>query len=65
VFGPRGVLLPPDFHRHPMRFARTTAELYRIIAYGMRGPMPAYGHLGSDQIWAVAHDVEWLARERR
>jgi mono/diheme cytochrome c family protein len=61
----RSVLLPPDFLRHPMRFARTTADLYRIIAYGMRGPMAAYGHLGSEKVWAVAHYVEWLARQRR
>lgn len=61
----RSVLVPPDFLRHPMRFARTTAELYQIIAHGMLGPMPAYGHLGPDKVWAVAHYVESLARRRR
>jgi mono/diheme cytochrome c family protein len=60
----RSVIVPPDFLRHPLRFARSTADLYRIIAYGMGGPMPAYGHLGSDRVWAVAHYVEWLAARR-
>jgi mono/diheme cytochrome c family protein len=59
------VLLPPDFLRHPMRFARTTTDIYRIVAYGMQGPMPAYGHLGSEAVWAVAHYTEWLAGQRR
>ena len=60
----RSVLLPPDFRRHPMRFARTPADLFAVIAHGMQGPMPAYGHLGADRIWAVAHYVAGLAAER-
>jgi mono/diheme cytochrome c family protein len=60
----RSVLLPPDFRRHPMRFARSTADFYRIIAHGMQGPMPAYGHLGAERIWAVAHYTAWLVGQR-
>ncbi len=61
----RSVLLPPDFLRHPMRFARTAADLYQIIAHGMQGPMPGYGHLGPDKVWAVAYYVDELARRPR
>ncbi|HKE13900.1 MAG TPA: cytochrome c [Kofleriaceae bacterium] len=61
----RSVLLPPDFMRHPMRFARTAADFYRIIAGGMRGPMPAYGQLGGDKVWAVARYTAWLVSQRR
>jgi mono/diheme cytochrome c family protein len=56
----RSVLLPPDFLRHPVRWAREPAELYRLIAHGMQGPMPGYGHLGPDQIWPVVHYTRWL-----
>lgn len=65
------VLLPPDFLRHPMRSVRTTktgenvADLYRVIAYGLAGPMPGYGHLGADKIWAIAHYVASLAKLRQ
>lgn len=65
------VLLPPDFLRHPLRAVRTEVEdgrlshdardLYRAIAYGLQGPMPGYGHLGADDVWAVAHYVKSLA----
>lgn len=60
------VLLPPDFLRHPMRSVRETergaraGDLYRVIAYGLQGPMPGYGHLGQEDVWAVAHYVKSL-----
>ena len=44
------------------RASRPTS--FAIIAHGMQGPMPAYGHLGADRIWAVAHYVAALAAER-
>jgi mono/diheme cytochrome c family protein len=56
----RSVLLPPDFLRHTVRWAREPAELYRLIAHGMQGPMPGYGHLGAAQIWPVVHYTRWL-----
>ena len=56
----RSVLLPPDFLRHPVRWAREPAELYRLVAHGMQGPMPGYAHLGPDQIWPVVHYTRWL-----
>jgi mono/diheme cytochrome c family protein len=72
----RSVLLPPDFLRHPMRWVRRPrspdgghldhdlGDLYRIIAYGMNGPMPGYGHLPPNQIWAVAHYTKWVADQQ-
>jgi mono/diheme cytochrome c family protein len=69
----RSVLLPPDFLRHPMRWVRLRpgaaldhdpADLYRIIAHGMNGPMPGYGHLPAEQVWAVVHYTKWLADQR-
>ena len=69
------VVLPPDFFRHPLRAVRaergpggeldhSVADLYRTIAYGLRGPMPGYGHLGAADVWAVAHYVKSLADKR-
>lgn len=71
----RSVLLPPDFLRHPMRWVRARSgaggrldhdptDLYRIVATGMNGPMPGYGHLPPGQIWAVVHYTKWLADQR-
>ncbi|HEU5058301.1 MAG TPA: cytochrome c [Kofleriaceae bacterium] len=71
----RSVLLPPDFLRHPMRWVRAArtrdgrldhdaADLYRIVAQGMNGPMPGYGHLPPNQIWAVVHYTKWVADQR-
>src|SRR5262249_289719 len=60
----QSVLLPPDFLRHPMHSVRaapwTRVDLYRVVAYGLQGPMPGYGHLGVDDVWAVVHYVETL-----
>ena len=53
-------VLPPDFLRHPVRRAREPDDLYRVIAHGMQGPMPGYGHLGADQIWPVVRYTRWL-----
>lgn len=68
------VLVPTDFLSHPMRSVRRApadadtfynlGDLYRVIAYGLQGPMPGYGHLGADKIWAIVHYVESLARLR-
>ena len=71
----RSVLLPPDFLRHPMRWVRATrsrdgrldhdgSDLYRIVAHGMNGPMPGYGHLPPNQIWAVVHYTKWVADQQ-
>lgn len=71
----RSVLLPPDFLRHPMRWVRAArtregrldhdaTDLYRIVALGMNGPMPGYGHLPPNQIWAVVHYTKWVADQR-
>ena len=69
----RSVLLPPDFLRHPLRSIRTgegpalehdPGDLHRIIANGMSGPMPGYGHLDPAQVWAVVHYTRWLADQR-
>lgn len=71
----RSVLLPPDFLRHPMRWVRAQrgaggrldhdpTDLYRIVATGMNGPMPGYGHLPPGRIWAVVHYTKWLADQR-
>jgi mono/diheme cytochrome c family protein len=66
--GYQSVLLPPDFRRHPMRSVRVDDtgaanpdDLYRVIAYGLQGPMPGYGHLDHDDIWAVVHYVKSVA----
>jgi mono/diheme cytochrome c family protein len=65
------VLLPPDFLRHPLRSVRRDPnggargdDLYRVIAYGLQGPMPGYGHLGSQDVWAVVQYVKSLADAR-
>jgi mono/diheme cytochrome c family protein len=68
------VLLPPDFLRHPLRSIRVFGntvepevradDLYRVIAYGLQGPMPGYGHLGAESVWAVAYYVKMLAELR-
>jgi mono/diheme cytochrome c family protein len=65
----QSVLVPPDFLRHPMRSVRRDGapggghradDLYRVIAYGLQGPMPGYGHLGEEDVWAVAYYTKWL-----
>jgi mono/diheme cytochrome c family protein len=66
----RSVLLPPDFLRHEVRAIRVrtvkgkvdhnASDLYRTIAYGLQGPMPGYGHLGVENVWAVAHYLKSL-----
>jgi mono/diheme cytochrome c family protein len=65
------VLLPDDFLRHPLRSVRrddTGAlrgdDLYRVIAYGLQGPMPGYAHLGPDMLWAITHYVRSIAELR-
>jgi mono/diheme cytochrome c family protein len=65
------VLLPPDFLRHPLRSVRRDQsgglradDLFRVIAYGLQGPMPGHGNLGVPEIWAVAHYVKHLAELR-
>lgn len=65
------VLLPPDFLRHPMRSVRRDEagglradDLFRVIAYGLQGPMPGHGDLGVPEIWAVAHYVKHLGEMR-
>jgi mono/diheme cytochrome c family protein len=65
------VLLPPDFLRHPLRSVRRDEsggrradDLFRVIAYGLQGPMPGHGNLGVPEIWAVAHYVKHLADMR-
>ena len=65
------VLVPPDFLRHPMRSVRrdadggaSAADLFRVIAYGLQGPMPGHGNLGVAEIWAAAHYVKWLVDMR-
>lgn len=70
----RSVLLPSDFLRHPLRSVADRdpgarrdldpRDLYRVIAYGLAGPMPGYGHLGERQVWQVAHYVKSLADRR-
>jgi mono/diheme cytochrome c family protein len=68
----RMALLPPDFLRHPLRAVRATRDeqghlshnlddLARTIYSGLQGPMPGYGHLGAEGVWAVAHYVKSLA----
>ena len=65
------VLIPDDFLRHPLRSVRRDDtgrlrgdDLYRVIAYGLQGPMPGYGHLGDETLWAVVHYVRSLAERR-
>lgn len=65
------VLLPPDFLRHPMRSVRRDEtgglradDLFRVIAYGLQGPMPGHGQLGVAEIWAVARYVKHLGDMR-
>jgi hypothetical protein len=65
------VLLPPDFLRHSMRSVRRDEtgglradDLFRVIAYGLQGPMPAHGNLGVPENWAVAHYVKHLLELR-
>ncbi|HLU64705.1 MAG TPA: c-type cytochrome [Kofleriaceae bacterium] len=69
----RSVLLPPDFLRHELRSIATgggarldhdLVDLYRLVANGMNGPMPGYGHLDPAQVWAVVHYTKWLADQR-
>lgn len=62
------VLLPDDFLRHPLRSVRPgedgtprADDLYRVMAYGLQGPMPGFAHLGDDTLWAVAHYVRSIA----
>jgi mono/diheme cytochrome c family protein len=65
------VLLPPDFRVHPMRsVAESEAgyaarDLYRVVAFGLQGPMPGYVHLGEKDVWAVAHYVKSIADQAR
>jgi mono/diheme cytochrome c family protein len=68
------VLVPGDFLRHPMRSVADRdpgpaldlepRDLYRVIAYGLAGPMPGYGHLGERDVWNVVHYVKSLADRR-
>jgi mono/diheme cytochrome c family protein len=68
----RTVLVPTDFGRHPLRSVRDRdpgpgidpdpADLYRVIAYGLGGPMPGYAAQDPRAIWQVAHYVAALAR---
>jgi mono/diheme cytochrome c family protein len=69
----RTVLLPPDFLRHPLRSIQTgpgpaldhdPVDLHRIIAHGMAGPMPGYGHLDPAWVWSVVSYTKWLADQR-
>lgn len=65
------VLLPPDFRRHALRSVRRTAaghdvaDLHRVIAAGLQGAMPSYGHLDDADLWAVAHYVKTLSAAPR
>lgn len=73
--GYRSVLVPPDFLRHPMRLVASepgrdgprhdVGDIHRVIATGMQGPMPGYGHLPPEQVWAVAHYVTSLVDLRQ
>jgi mono/diheme cytochrome c family protein len=65
------VLLPDDFLRHPLRSVRRDDagalrgdDLYRVLAYGLQGPMPGYGHLGPEMLWAITHYVRSIAELR-
>lgn len=70
----RTVLLPSDFLRHDMRAVRfqkiegrldhRASDLYRSIAFGLMGPMPGFGHLGDEDVWAVVHYVKQLADQK-
>ncbi len=63
------VLLPPDFRRHSLRSVRMDAsganpqDLFRVVAYGLSGPMPGYRHLGDERVWAVVYYVKSLLDE--
>ncbi len=61
----KSILVPTDFGRHQMRSVRrdrdsrhNLRDLYRAIAFGLQGPMPATIHLGEANVWAVAHYVK-------
>jgi hypothetical protein len=64
-------LVPSDFASDALRSVRLTdgsasvSDLYRVIAFGMQGPMPGYGHLGSDKVWQVAYYVKSLVDQSR
>jgi mono/diheme cytochrome c family protein len=58
------VLLPPDFLRHPMRSVNERADIYRVVAYGLQGPMPGFPDLPPEQLWAVAYYVDSLSQLR-
>ncbi|HZO14427.1 MAG TPA: biopolymer transporter ExbD, partial [Polyangiaceae bacterium] len=57
-------LMPPDFTLHPLRSIRKGQEatdLYRLIASGVGGVMPAWvDGLKPDEIWALTHYVKSL-----
>ena len=65
------VLVPPNFLEHSLRSVGETKnghrveDLYRIVAYGLQGPMPGYGHLGEDDVWAVALYVKSISDMKR
>ncbi len=65
------VLVPPDFLEHPLRSVRKDQngyrldDLYRVVAYGLQGPMPGYGHLGEKDVWAVALYVKRLSDSKK
>jgi len=64
------VLVPPDFLRHDLKSVRqrngrlSRIDLHRTISYGLQGPMPGYGHLGAEDVWAVVEYVASLAERR-
>ena len=65
------ILLPDDFLRHRLRSVRTDPkgrlrldDLHRVIAYGLQGPMPGYGHLGDEMTWPIAYYVRSIAELR-
>jgi biopolymer transport protein ExbD len=57
-------LMPPDFTLHPLRSIRKGEELndlYRLIASGVGGVMPAWiDGLKPEDIWALTHYVKSL-----
>ncbi len=58
-------ILPPDFLRDPLRTVQpqtALVDLYRVIAAGIGGAnMPTWkGALPEDELWALAHYVDWL-----
>ncbi|HEY7724269.1 MAG TPA: c-type cytochrome [Anaeromyxobacteraceae bacterium] len=63
-------LRAPDFTRDELRSVRpgaALADLYRVVAAGVGGTaMPAWaGALPEEDLWALAHYVDGLARRRR